>query len=562
MRLEELIARVIPGAVLEETRELKPDVTAEEAVLKASGYGKPLLLKVRDGSGQQQRLVFHTAGANAFGHDRRADRAAEMLLAYDTFHKIPQHTQALDVGAIRADGAELLSLGDAGEFYLLSSYAEGHVYAEELRDIARRGSLLETDLQHTQKLAEYLARLHSQPLQDDVAYQRSVRDLVGSGEGIFGIIDGYPKDISAAVLGQLRQIEALAVSWRWKLKSLKERLTTTHGDFHPFNLIFNASGELSLLDASRGCQGDAADDVSCLAINYVFFALDQPGAWQASFRQLWQLFWQTYLERSGSRQVLDTLAPYLAWRGLVLANPTWYAGLTDVARRKLLGFVQRALESQSFDPDFADSLFIEDSDGARPTGTPAGGFGTVEVRGNDIHGALATGTSAGGLRPGTVIWFTGPPSSGKSTLARKVHQYLTASGRACCVLDGDDVRAAVKPGWGYDAESRDAFYESLGQLALILAEQGTITLVAATANRRRYRDAVRRQVQRFIEVFVDTPSSVCQERDAKGLYAAQRAHQLKGVPGGDADYEAPLAPELRATPATSHTTPAALALLL
>lgn len=147
---------------------------------------------------------------------------------------------------------------------------------------------------------------------------------------------------------------------------------------------------------------------------------------------------------------------------------------------------------------------------------------------------------------GAVVWFTGLPSSGKSTLAARLAERLRAQARACVVLDGDDVRAALVPKPGYDASSRDALYATLGRLAALCAGQGLVAIVSATAHRRIYRDAARPLTARFIEVFVDVPPEDCARRDAKGLWSAARSGALRGLPGADLAYEPPLRPEVTA----------------
>jgi hypothetical protein len=111
-----------------------------EATTKAAGYGLPLRVRVVGPDLVEQSLVLRTASANDFGHDRRSDRALGMLLAYDTFPRIPRHIQALDVGAVLEDG-RLVSLRDAKEHYLLTTYAPGVPYAEDLRRIARQSTV-------------------------------------------------------------------------------------------------------------------------------------------------------------------------------------------------------------------------------------------------------------------------------------------------------------------------------------------------------------------------------------------------------------------------------------
>jgi aminoglycoside phosphotransferase family enzyme len=180
---------------------------------------------------------------------------------------------------------------------------------------------------------------------------------VGSGEGIFGIADGYPPDVPAAPKSRLQSIERRALEWRFRLSNRVARLSRIHGDFHPFNVLFTDQGELSLLDASRGSMGEPADDVGCMAINYVFFALEKPELWRQGFAELWHRFWRTYLEQSNDYEVLEVVAPFLAWRGLVLASPVWYPALETNARDRLLSLVERALDSPSFDPSFAEVVF-------------------------------------------------------------------------------------------------------------------------------------------------------------------------------------------------------------
>jgi adenylylsulfate kinase len=145
---------------------------------------------------------------------------------------------------------------------------------------------------------------------------------------------------------------------------------------------------------------------------------------------------------------------------------------------------------------------------------------------------------------GVVVWFTGLPSSGKSTLAAEVAGELRLRGIAAVTLDSDEVRASIVPPHGYDEAGRAALYATLANLATVLARQGHAVLVPATAHRRAFRDHARALAPQFLEIFVDTPIEECKRRDAKGLYAAGGAQ----VPGIGIPYEPPLAPELTAHP--------------
>ncbi len=148
---------------------------------------------------------------------------------------------------------------------------------------------------------------------------------------------------------------------------------------------------------------------------------------------------------------------------------------------------------------------------------------------------------------GAVAWFTGLPSSGKSTLARLVRERLLAAGAPVVLLDGDEVRRALVPSPGYTPAGRDAFYETLARLAALLASQGQTVLVAATAHRRVHRERARALSPRFVEVHVATPPEACEGRDPKGLWAAARAGEAPLLPGAGVAFEPPERPEVVAS---------------
>jgi hypothetical protein len=355
LRLQRLVEAALPGARIVAVDALGVDAKPSGASTKGAGYGAPLRIDL-ELEGARRTVVLHTATANAFGHDRRADRAAEMLLAADTFGAVPRHVRALDVGAYRGED-DFTSLRGTGEFYLLSEWADGRLYAESLRRIASAGALQAGDVAQAERLADYLVALHEEELSVPFARERALRDLFGSGEGIFGIVDGYPEGAGGVSRERLRAIERLCHDWRWRLKSIARPLVRTHGDFHPFNVLFDASGEPLLLDTSRGSMGDRADDVTCMALNFPFFALERPHTWKNAFSILWHRFWERYSSLSGDSGVFEVAAPFLAWRGLVLASPLWYPALADEARGRLLTFVETVLRAERFSPALAETMF-------------------------------------------------------------------------------------------------------------------------------------------------------------------------------------------------------------
>jgi len=350
--LAERLSALFPGARISSVQALAPDKAADETQ-KHLGYGQPLRIELTVPGGAPHTVVFHLISKNAYGHDRRADRIAEVVLSQDTFARVPRHVRALDSGLVAKDGS-LVSFEGTGEPYLLTDWAEGTLYAEDLRRVAASGKAEPLDVARAEGLATYLAALHRLPGTHPGAYTRCLRDTVGSGEGIAGIVDGYGDGAPGAPKERLERLEHACLDWRWKLKTKTERLRRTHGDFRPFNLVFAAgAGQVTPLDASRGAQGDPADDVTCLSVNYLFFGLEHRERWHDGLGLLWRRFWKTYLSE-GDVGVLDAAAPFFAWRALVVCSPAWYPQLADADRARMLRFAEQVLTSPRFDPTMGE----------------------------------------------------------------------------------------------------------------------------------------------------------------------------------------------------------------
>ena len=150
---------------------------------------------------------------------------------------------------------------------------------------------------------------------------------------------------------------------------------------------------------------------------------------------------------------------------------------------------------------------------------------------------------------GATLWLTGLSGSGKSTIAVSAEAELVRSGRPAYVLDGDNLRHGLNAGLGFSDADRDENVRRVGEVALLLADSGTVALVSLVspfrAGRDRAREAHRAAGVPFFEVFVDTPIEECRRRDPKGLYAKADAGEIPGFTGVDSPYEAPENPELR-----------------
>ena len=149
-------------------------------------------------------------------------------------------------------------------------------------------------------------------------------------------------------------------------------------------------------------------------------------------------------------------------------------------------------------------------------------------------------------RQGVCIWFTGLSASGKSTTAEALERLVLVQGRRVTMLDGDVVRTHLSKGLGFSKEDRDVNILRIGFVAAEIVRHGGVVVCAAVSPYRATRDEVRSMMEegRFIEIYVDTPIEVCEQRDPKGLYAKARQGLLKGFTGIDDPYEPPLKAEI------------------
>jgi adenylylsulfate kinase len=147
---------------------------------------------------------------------------------------------------------------------------------------------------------------------------------------------------------------------------------------------------------------------------------------------------------------------------------------------------------------------------------------------------------------GVCLWFTGLSGSGKSTLAAAVEKELYERGHLCYVLDGDNVRHGLNGDLGFSDEDRKENIRRIGEVSKLFVDAGLITLTAFISPFKTDRQAIRDKLEtdQFIEVFVDCPLDICEQRDVKGLYAKARKREITAFTGISSPYEAPEHPEI------------------
>lgn len=145
---------------------------------------------------------------------------------------------------------------------------------------------------------------------------------------------------------------------------------------------------------------------------------------------------------------------------------------------------------------------------------------------------------------GVTVWFTGLSGAGKTTISRGVEKQLRSHGYKVEILDGDIVRQNLTKGLGFSKEDRDENIRRIGFVSHLLTRNGVIVLVSAISPYREIREEVRNRIGDFVQVYVNAPLKVCEERDVKGLYKKARAGEIKNFTGIDDPYEEPEQPDI------------------
>ncbi|MFW6324733.1 MAG: aminoglycoside phosphotransferase family protein [Desulfovibrionales bacterium] len=320
--------------------------TLDEQGMKDFGYGKPLLISYKEQGGEKQAVLSVMRG-DKFGHQFYWDRAAILMFQYHAGARLKKHVRPLGLGYV--DGAGRLNpVKDPQEYFIVNEKVEGKDYFQFLERIRTNG-VTKDDLELAANFAKWLAEIHSDKKDDPDLYLRRTRQLIGDSECIWGLVDSYPYPYDLFPPERFEKLEKKLIEWRWKLRKYTGRLSATHGDFHPWNVLVREDNDFTVLDRSRGEWGEPADDVSTMSCNYFLFGLYASSRFGGDFEKLYLTFWDTYLDLTNDRQMLEVIAPYYVFRGLVIASPVWYPDHPQEVRQGLLRFLENVLQDDTFD---------------------------------------------------------------------------------------------------------------------------------------------------------------------------------------------------------------------
>jgi hypothetical protein len=259
----------------------------------------------------------------------------------------PLHPDRVDVGFICADG-NIVSAADAVGSFELVEQGDHPLYGLEL-DALLEGPAAALESARARALAGFLAGIHRAKRDEPALYARRARELLG-----VRVMDSLPHPWPTLPPPVCELLESTLVRWRWRLRERAYRLARTHGDFHPWNIVFREGTDVDVLHR-RGAWGEPADDVAALGVSYLFSGMCRAAGHgrrgvAEPFRSLFHAFLSTYLERSQDHELFETLPPFLASRALALVHPGSSPDLPPLVGEQLVHLAICVAASRRFDP--------------------------------------------------------------------------------------------------------------------------------------------------------------------------------------------------------------------
>jgi aminoglycoside phosphotransferase family enzyme len=326
------------------------------------GTGYSLKFKVDDRS---KTLVLKSLFKENLGMDHYSDRASSLLDAHDNYNKMENHVKSEDVIAQNDDNS-LTSIGKAKEFYILMEEARGEDLFKDFDKIKESGKLSEEVRKKILVISDFLVKLHKNKHESVPLYRRKIRDTIGSGGSLIGLLDMHPDPAFKQFESKWMEIVMHSIKFWRKSRNMDNRLCEIHADYHPGNLWFE-NGNFTILDRSRGRYGEPADDIVAFAINPIMYSLMTTGEFEGPFREMFDIFWNNYFKQTKDREMRKIMAPYIAFRVSVVTNPIFYndemLGGKDKAtkiRSKMINLALNILKDNEFSPEKINFYLISE----------------------------------------------------------------------------------------------------------------------------------------------------------------------------------------------------------
>lgn len=316
---------------------------ASMKLLGIGTHGSAYLLDVRKG-GKSRKLVIKSLYGTSLGHSHFSDRAQVLLLANDTYNRLPNHVKAVDVIADSPRG--YVTVGDAKEFLFLMEEAKGTSYFSDLGALLKKERADDIDIERGKAIARYLAKIHTRKKHDKNLYRRKIRDTIGHGECLMGVLDMYEK-VPFMSFPEILSVTKLSLDHWIRMRDFR-RLARIHGDFYQGNILFDGK-KMTVMDRSRGEFGEPADDVTAMTINYIWYALMAKGKMDGAVKEVYDAFWTEYLRLTRDKKILECVQPFYAFRMVVVCNPLFYPDVPNAVRRKIVKFTLNVLRTKKFD---------------------------------------------------------------------------------------------------------------------------------------------------------------------------------------------------------------------
>jgi len=308
--------------------------------------------------GEDKKVAIRVLKDVDFSHDYPSDRGAYLSLQHRSSKMLPNHNKSIGVIAVSPDSNDLVETAEHDEYFQVLEWAKGKEYLDDILEISKRDNLIKTDIKRAKTLSDYLVMIHKIGFKGDQEharslYKRHTRDFVGSSF-LMDVLDTYPDKVGFASKNEIYNFVNQIYIHRENTKHMFTRLRKIHGDFHPGNVRFDGE-EFEILDSARVIWGEPADDVACMAINYVWNSIKQRGSFGGGYAELFSVFYDNYIQKTGDKQICKLIPMFFAVRSVVLNHPLFFEE-KDENRKKLFNLSLKLLNKGNFSGQLLTSL--------------------------------------------------------------------------------------------------------------------------------------------------------------------------------------------------------------